>query len=161
MHSEPCVFGGWAGRQTAFQSSYFVQNIDDSPQLSYRWHSPLFVCMDSVYLCPSPHSETSRARVNYYRICVSVCDSPLSLSVCPLQRGVVLMTLPRRRSSWTSAGWDFVPCCQTGWRGWLTRQRYQHMYCTCLLHFPLMTCYNHSRLQFSCLTNFSVMSSCA
>ncbi len=135
MHSEMwlcvSVFSGLADKEfleLAFCGGYWWLA---SPLLQMTFTT---FCVHGVCVFMSvPHRETSLARVNYKAriavcVCVCVCDSPLSFSVCPPQRGVVLMTLPRPRSSWTSVGWDSVPCWQKGWHGWLTRQRYTHIH---------------------------------
>lgn len=95
------------------------------------------------------------------RVPVCGCDSRPSAPLSTPQRGVVLMISPRQRSSWTSAGLDSAPCWQTGWHGWLIRQR-----CECRLllshcnHVFLTKCYVASTPPVHLLLRYDVMSYC-
>lgn len=97
--------------------------------------------------------------------CVLDCVTPLLLFCLLLQRGDVLMTLPRQPISSTSAGLDSVPCCQTGWHGWPSKQRYTHahvgthtrvsLYSECCNSPLLLTVSSKERTTLTSLTPFS------
>lgn len=134
MHCEMCVcvcvsvFSGQADKQFAhilcrILMARLTSPTDDIHRILCAWS----VC---IYVCPLQRVQSYPCELWSMHRCVCVCmtDPSLSLSAPPNQRGVVLMTLPSQRSSWTSAGWDFVPFWQKGWHGWLTRQRYTYIH---------------------------------
>lgn len=85
-----CVSLCSVGRQiNSFWTLHFVQNINGSPHLSYRWHSPDSVCMDCVciYVCLLQRDESCLCELWSMYHCVYVCvwQPPLFLCLPPTE----------------------------------------------------------------------------